>query len=118
MAVAAADVIAITGTELAEAVVTALIADAELVAGDCISSYSAERQDAIVKWLAAHLVASTDAGGVSVTSEKLGDASLTFARATLGEGLKGTFYGQQALALDTNGCLTGKGRGQASVEVF
>lgn len=114
----ASDVIALTGTALPEAVVTSLIADAALVAGECLTGYSDDRQTAIIKWLAAHMVASTDAGGATLTSEKLGDASQTFARATMGEGLKGTIYGQQALALDINGCLAGRGKGRASVEVI
>jgi hypothetical protein len=114
----ASDVIALTSTNLAEAVVTSLIADAALLAGDCITDYSEEKQTAIIKWLAAHMVASTDSGGGTLTSEKLGDASQTFARATMGDGLRGTMYGQQALALDTSGCLAKRGKGRASVEII
>lgn len=114
----AIDVISLTETSLAEAVVTSLIDDAALVAGDCIAGYSDDRQTSIIKWLAAHMVASTDAGGGTLTSDKLGDASQTFARATMSDGLRGTIYGQQALALDTNGCLTTRGKGRASVEII
>lgn len=115
----ASDVIALTGSSLAEAVVTALIADAALIAEDCVGGYTPERQTAIIKWLAAHLVASTSAGGESVlTSDKLGDASQTYARATTGDSLSGTMYGQQALALDANGCLARKGRARASIETL
>lgn len=115
----AADVIAITGTSLPETVVTALIQDAALVAANCISQYDGPRQTAIIKWLAAHMIASTAQGGESVlTSDKLGDASQTFARATLGAGLRGSMYGQQALALDPSGCLARKGNGTATVQVI
>lgn len=114
----ASDVIALTETGLSAAVVTTLIDDAALVAGDCITGYADDRQTAIIKWLAAHMVASTDAGGGTLTSDKLGDASQSYARATMGDGLRGTIYGQQALALDTNGCLTTRGKGRASVEII
>lgn len=115
----AAAVIALTGTSLTEAVVESIIADAALIAETCIANYGEARQTAIIKWLAAHLVASTATGGEStLTSEKLGDASRTYARATTGEGLKGTMYGQQALSLDTNGCLFRKGNGRATVSVI
>lgn len=114
----ASEVIELTGTALSNPIVATLIDDAAMVAGDCITSYSEDRQAAIIKWLAAHLVASTAAGGEFLASEKLGDASQTYARAALGENLRGTIYGQQALALDTNGCLTTRGKGRASVEVI
>jgi hypothetical protein len=114
-----ADVTTLTGTSLSEVVVTSLIQDAALVAEDCIAGYAPARQTAIIKWLAAHLVASTSSGGEStLTSDKLGDAAQTFARATTGDALSGTMYGQQALALDTNGCLTRKGRARASIQVL
>lgn len=117
------EVIAITGTDFSEAVVDAIIADAALIAEGCISSYSDERQTAIIKWLACHLIASTNGasgtGSGSVTSSKLGDASESYAKSALtGEGLKATHYGQQALLLDTNGCLARKGRPPATVQVI
>lgn len=112
----AADVITLTGTSLSEAVVTSLISDASLMASNsCFDAYPEQRRAAIIKWLAAHLVATTPGSGV-VSSEKLGDASITYTRQPLGKGLEGTVYGAQALSLDTNGCLTGIGRGKASVE--
>lgn len=113
----ASEVIALTGTSLDAGTVTGVIADAALVAEDCIKGYNEQRQTAIIKWLAAHLLASTDASGGTLTSEKLGDASQSFARATMGKALEGTMYGQQAIALDTNGCLIRKGRGRASIQV-
>ena len=112
----AAVVIALTGTSFAEAVVSAVIDDAALIAEACIAGYDSDRQTAIVKWIAAHLLASTGTEGV-LTSDKLGDAQQSFARATLGDALKGTTYGQQALLLDTNGCLAKQGRAKAVVQV-
>lgn len=112
-----AEVVALTNTSLEEAVVASLINDAALIAGSCLDVYDSARQTAIIKWLAAHLVASTSSSGV-LTSDKLGDAAQTFSRATVGEGLNGTMYGQQALALDTKGCLTRRGKAPASVQVI
>lgn len=118
---AASDVIAITGTGLSEAIVTALIGDAALLASGsaCFTAYSDERQTAIVKWIAAHFVACTDAGGVGVTSDKIGDAARTYARpGGAGQGLGSTSYGQAALALDTEGCLARIGQPRSSLEVL
>ncbi|MGE0602227.1 MAG: DUF4054 domain-containing protein [Xanthobacteraceae bacterium] len=111
----AADVKAIISTTLSDEVVGALIDDAALLAENCIASLDGDRQKAILKWLTAHLIASTNSNA-SKTSSKLGDAQDTFARAQLGEGLKGTIYGQQALALDPNGCLIGIGKVKAFME--
>lgn len=114
----ASDVIALTGTDMPEAVVTSIIADAALFAEGCISAYDDDRQTAIIKWVAAHMVQSTS-GGASLTSDKLGDASQTYARSALsGNGLMATHYGQQAIALDASGCLARKGRAPASVQVI
>lgn len=119
----ASEVIALTGTDFSEAVVDAIIEDAALIAEGCISAYSDARQTAIIKWLACHLIASTNgasgSGSGSVTSYKLGDASESYAKSALtGDGLASTHFGQQALLLDTNGCLARKGRPSASVEVI
>lgn len=108
----AADVKAIISTALTDEQIGALIDDAALLAEDCIASLSSERQKAILKWLTAHLIASTDFNGMK-TSSKLGDAQDSFARATLGDALKGTTYGQQALALDPCGCLVNIGKVKA-----
>lgn len=114
----AAAVIAITGTDLPEPVVSSIIDDAALLADNlCTAAYPADRQITIVKWLSAHLIASTsDKGSQVLSSSKLGDAQDSYARGTLGEGLKGTAYGQQVLLLDTNGCLSRLGKARASIE--
>lgn len=113
----AADVKAIISTALTDQQVGALIDDAALLAERCIAGFDAARQKAVLKWLTAHLIASTNAGA-SKTSSKLGDAQDSFARAQLGSGLSGTIYGQQALALDPNGCLLGIGKVKAFMETL
>lgn len=114
----ATEVIDLTGTELTEAQVTALIDDAALMVEACINTLSADRQSAIVKWVAAHLIQATgDDSGNVLSSTKLGDASDTFARGSLGDGLSGSYYGQQAIALDPNGCLARLGRAKAKIQV-
>lgn len=111
-------VIALTGTELPVPVVQSFIDDAALIAEKCLAALSCDRQTAMLKWLTAHLIASAgDESGEIRTSEKLGDATDSFARATLGEGLAGTFYGQQALLLDPNACLKKIGKSRATIEV-
>lgn len=110
---------AIIATTLADDAVQAVIDDAALLAEGCpvVASYDAARQSAIVKWLAAHMLASTSAGGGALTQKALGDASETYGRATLGTQLAGTTYGQQALALDPSGCLARLGAKRAFVRV-
>ncbi len=109
------DVLAITGPVLPAHVVQGIIDDAALMAERCISQYEADRQKAILKWLAAHLVASTN-DGATMSSSKLGDAQDAWSRASLGDGLKGTVYGQQVLLLDTCGCMSRLGKPRASIE--
>lgn len=111
----ASDVIALTGTSLPEAVVTMLIGNAALIAAKCLVGASDELETAALLWLAAHLVASTNKNG-AVTSRKLGDASISYSSATIGDGLSGTIYGQQAVALLP--CLATVGRATASIEVI
>lgn len=110
-------VIDLTGTDLSEPVVTLIIEDAALIAGPCLSGVADDRATSAIKWLAAHLVASTsDGGAATLTSDKLGDASQSWARAQMGDGIVGSTYGQQAVALVP--CLARVGRAQASVEVL
>lgn len=110
----AESVIALTGATLPEAVVSGIIDDAALLVERCVVSLGADRQTAIIKWVAAHLIASGPER--MLQSERLGQGSDTYATARLGEGLKGTTYGQQALALDPNGCLARLGRARATLE--
>lgn len=113
---AASVVIALTGTELSEAVVSSIIDDAALIAAACLEPKSDEVQASALKWLAAHLIASTsDQESKVVTSTKLGDASDTFGAAQLSNGIMGTTYGQQAVALAP--CLARLGRARAKITV-
>lgn len=101
-----AEVKEIITTDLADGVITNLIAETALMVEGCVSGLSSDRQEAIVKWVTAHTIYMLDQkGGGTVTSKKLGDAQTNYAALPLGQGLKGSFYGQQALNLDPNGCL-------------
>ena len=53
-------------------------------------------------WWAAHLM---DVSAPSAVQTRMGDTSITMDRMKLGEGLKGTRFGQQVLALDPTGTL-------------
>ena|SRR6478752_1359074 len=110
------DVKAIIPTELSDAEVQSFINDAALLARRCIARLDAETQKTIVKYLAAHLIQSAGKstgegfGNVAVTSMKLGDASETYSRAQAGTNIAGTWYGQQAIQFDPNGCLATLGQ--------
>jgi hypothetical protein len=110
----AADVQTIIAATDAQA--NAAIEDAALIAETCVTSLAGDRQKAIIKYLAAHLIASGI--GAQKTSERLGDASVSWARAQMGQGLLGTSYGQQAIALDPNGCLLKIGKVKAFMETL
>ena len=110
-------VLSLTGAELPASVVDTLIEDAVLMAGNCLKHYGDDRQTAIIKWLAAHLVASTE-GNAEIQSESVDGASQTFVRPEPGEGLRGTSFGRQALGLDYRGCLEGIGKRRPTVEVI
>lgn len=113
----AADVIALTGTGLSDTVVSAIIDDAALAAEDCLNTLDAERQKSALKWLSAHMISATsDRKSQARSSSKLGDASDSYAKGTLGAGINSSFYGQQALAIAP--CLAGFGSAQSSIEVI
>lgn len=117
----ATEVRAIITTSLTDAQIDAIAADALLLVEACSSftSYSDARQTAIVKWVTAHLIASSNAtGGGALTQKSLGDASESYARPMLGVGMGGTTYGQQAIALDTSGCLAQIGKIKATFKVL
>lgn len=94
-------------TKISDSAVSALIDDAALIAAGCpvVDTYSTDLQTAIVKYLAAHLIASRSDGPGVLVSKKIGDASESYGRATMGMQLQSTTYGQQAIALDPTGCL-------------
>ena len=101
------DVIALTGTDLPDHFVSAVIQDAALIASDCLKGVDGQRQEAALKWLAAHLLSSVGGTSEGLTSDKLGDAAQTYSRTVTGAGLMGTAYGQQAIAILP--CLSGLG---------
>jgi len=109
-----ADVRAIVQTSLTDPEIQLIIEDAALIVEGCIAAFTDARQVAIVKWYAAHMISSsgkaTGASAANVTSKKLGDASTTYARATLGSGTMGTTYGQMAASFDPTGCIESIGQ--------
>jgi hypothetical protein len=108
------DVIGLVGSGYSSAFVETIIADAAIIAARCLDGVDCATQKAALKWLAAHLIASTADGGVA-TSAKLGDAQDSYARAVMGNGIMGTTYGQQAIAILP--CLGRAGRPQARITV-
>ena len=79
-------------------VVASLTIDAHLTA----TGQSAALLTEIERWLAAHFACVQSPRFVEVGS---GGERLRFEAGPLGEGLKSTRYGQQAIALDTSGVL-------------
>ena len=57
----------------------------------------------IERWLAAHYFSVVNPN--TLTSKSIGGASKSFQSSPVTTGLSGTVYGQQALSLDTSGCL-------------
>ena len=98
-------------TSLSDAAVDQFVADAVLMAEPCttIETFSAAKQKAIIRFLAAHLISMNDASARK-TQESIGDASESFSTPVLGANLSGTTYGQQAIALDSSGCLSKIGK--------
>ncbi|MHA2067165.1 MAG: hypothetical protein ACXABY_22585 [Candidatus Thorarchaeota archaeon] len=101
--------------------VTAFITSANLLVTDLLgdSGLSDERLKEIERWLSAHLVSMNDSG-VRAVEEEVGRSRRRVGEATrqiLGEGLKLTRYGQQAMILDTTGRLTSLGKSEARFTV-
>ena len=104
----------IIDTAKPDSAIESCIAYAAMVAEDYVRHLPGPRHTAIITWIAAHFLASTDVDGIR-TAEKLGDASDSFARAKLGELLMGTPYGQQAVLL-AGDALDPVGKPIASIE--
>ncbi len=113
------DVRVIISTSKDDTAISAYITDAVLIAEGCpaIAEMSEARQQAIVKYLTAHLISTAPGagGGGVLTQKSLGDASETYASGMLGMGLESTPFGIQALAFDTSGCLRTLGKIRASL---
>lgn len=113
----AEDVRLVISTGLTDAQIEAIVNDASLLAKRCIQSLDSDVQTAILRWLAAHLIASIKAkGGGVLASDSLGDASQSYFTGNFGKQLASTSYGQNALLLDPNGCLARIGKARASIE--
>lgn len=79
----------------------------------CMSSYSQETRDEIGTLIAAHMFEQVHPSVVK--SEKIGDAAVTYATNTTKDGMASTLFGQQALLLDTAGCLQYLGKKRLKV---
>ncbi len=88
---------------------TPFIAAAHIIVSEDLKNkgFTNRRLTEIERWLAAHFVAMRE-DGARLTGKEVGDAQYTFG-GELGEDLKFTRYGQQALVLDTSGTLAAKG---------
>lgn len=116
---AASDVRVVIETSLSDLQIEGLITEAVLMVEKCVSSYEAERQKAIVRWVTAYLIDNIrNQGGGGVQSDSLGDASRSYFSGALGEGLAENGYGLKAIALDPSGCLMRIGKSKATIEVI
>jgi hypothetical protein len=105
------DVRAVIETEATDTQVQMAIDDAALVVEACVAALPAARQEAIIKYVAAHFLSlGSKTGSGALSSQSLGDASESYATSILGEGLAGTEFGKRALLLDPNGCLARLGK--------
>jgi hypothetical protein len=118
MAVTVPDVRLIITTNASDAQIEAAIADILLMAARCLALITdGDLQDAIVKYLTAHLLTVFESNGAGVaTSSSLGDASDSYASGSFGKGLQNTAYGQMAVNLDPNDCLIRIGKPRATFE--
>lgn len=112
---------AIIATKLADDTIQSLILAARNSANDCIKGLADDLQIQILTWLTAHFIAMMNqgtSGSKALTSKSLGDASESYNIVKVGEGLKGTSYGQMAIFLDPNGCLIKRGKMGVTWEVL
>ena len=93
------------------------ISDAALVFKPCAGDYDSDTEAAIIKYLAAHMLAMAGVSS-SLVSETVDGDSYRRQVATTGEGLKGTQYGQQVLLLDHKGCLSRRDLRTARVDLL
>jgi hypothetical protein len=109
------EVLELIGLDLHTSVVESFIDAAELLIEPCSDKLGAGRRTAVLKWVTAHLIYSTNDYG-TVSSESHHDVSVSYARPEMGEGLMGTMYGQQAILLAD--CLKRIGKTPGSVQVI
>lgn len=109
------DVKKIIDTDLADATIEAYLTSAsELVSASIsVTAITNSLREEIIRWLTAHLIASTQEQQLSKAGA--GPTSVTFQGKT-GLGLDSTQYGQQVQILDTTRTLSRLGKGK--VELF
>jgi len=108
MAILPDDIRAILETDIEDSSLNAYIKGAtELVKSAIGATMPEALRDEIIRWLAAHLIASTREQ--QLQSAKAGSAEAVFQGIT-GLGLDSTQYGQQAKALDFTGGLAALGK--------
>lgn len=118
MATTVADVRLIySGTE-SDAQIEAAIATVLVMAARCLALMPDDAtRDQVTKYLVAHLLTIIASNGAGVTtSSSLGDASDTYASGHFGKGLRGSSYGQMAIALDPNDCVSKIGNPRATFQ--
>lgn len=102
-----------------EAVVNGAISDAALIFADCLAKYPDEIGTALVKYLAAHLLSTSQAGARgNVQSQSVDGTSYTLASAALGDGLRGSSFGKSALLFDSLRCLPDPDKTPFSMDVI
>lgn len=113
-----AEVRLIITTGLDDSAVAAIIEDAALIVADCIAELEEDKAKAIVKYVAADMIAAVVAssGGGVRTSKALGDASESWASGGTGSEFGKSAYWSRALMLDPCGCLEKLGRKRATIE--
>jgi len=107
---------AIFPTTLDETSLTAFIETGTILFNEIFADvdYSDDRSRAIALFLISHLAS---VASPRVESERMTDYSYKVMGKT-GEGLRSTFYGQNALLLDTNGTLESLGKQRAKMSAF
>lgn len=114
-----ADVRLIYSGSASDAQVQAAINDVGVMAAKCLAKIEdAATKDAVQKYLAAHLLTVVvDSSGAGIaSSSSLGDASDSYASGSLGKGLRSSAFGQMAIALDPNDCVSKIGNPRATLE--
>jgi hypothetical protein len=113
-----ADVRAVYTTAQTNEQIQAAINDAAMLVAACVIPLDADRQAAIIKYVAADLLVTTmaSAGKGMLTSRSLGDASESWSLGSSVSTMGKSAYWPRALMLDPNGCLARLGGRTASFE--
>ena len=109
----------IISTDLSD--ITAYITAANLIVTDRLGSTTTLGSAILIeieRWLTAHLIAITQEPESQVKAEKIGDASINYARGELGKSLEATFYGQQVILLDSTGLMAQSGKVKATMRII